>query len=85
MALLWITEASYLTDYKIEILFNTNERGIIDLEKHLEKKIFKPLENKDFFKNFKVNNWTIEWENGADFSPEFLYNNLMADNVSIAK
>jgi hypothetical protein len=83
MALLWITEASYVADYKIEILFNTNECGIIDLEKHLEKKIFKPLVNKDFFRNFKVNNWTIEWENGADFSPEFLYNNL--NNVSIRK
>lgn len=83
MALLWITEASYVADYKIEILFNTNECGIIDLEKHLEKKIFKPLVNKDFFRKFKVNNWTIEWENGADFSPEFLYNNL--NNVSIRK
>jgi hypothetical protein len=36
--------------------------------------IFIPLKNIDYFKKFKLNPFTIEWENGADFAPEFLYN-----------
>ena len=73
MSLLWITKAEYINDFKLNIQFNTNEKGVVDLENKLDKKIFEPLKNKSFFKTFKLNNWTIEWENGADFSPEFLY------------
>ena len=73
MNLLWITKAEYINDFKLKIQFNNDEKGVVDLENKLDKKIFEPLKDKSFFKNFKLNNWTIEWENGADFSPEFLY------------
>ena len=73
MSLLWIIKADYVNDFKINLHFNTNEKGIVDLENNLDKKIFEPLKNKSFFKKFHLNNWTIEWENGADFSPEFLH------------
>ena len=72
MSLIWITNASYLTDYKIEIEFSTNKKGVVNLEQHVDTKIFFPLKDKSFFKNFKLNCWTIEWENGADFSAKFL-------------
>jgi len=45
----------------------------VNLEGYLEKPVFSPLRDKDYFKKFKLNPFTIEWENGADFSPEFLY------------
>ncbi|MGC4128053.1 MAG: DUF2442 domain-containing protein [Bergeyella sp.] len=73
MSLIWITKADYISEYKIEFTFNTGEKFLVDLEKYLDKGIFEELRNKDYFKNFKLNSWTIEWENGADFSPEFLY------------
>ena len=76
MSLLWITKAEYVNDFKISIQFNTDEKGTVDLKNKLDKKIFEPLKNETFFKNFKLNDWTIEWENGADFSPEFLYNSI---------
>ena len=76
MSLLWITKAEYVNDFKINIQFNTDEKGTVDLKNKLDKKIFEPLKNETFFKNFKLNKWTIDWENGADFSPEFLYNRL---------
>jgi hypothetical protein len=80
MSLLWITNAVYVTDYKIKIDFNTNESGIVDFENMLNKKIFEPLKEKKIFKDFRLNSWTIEWENGADFSPEFLLNEIMKTN-----
>ena len=76
MSLLWITKAEYINDFKISIQFNTDEKGTVDFKNKLDKKIFEPLKNETFFKNFKLNKWTIDWENGADFSPEFLYNRL---------
>lgn len=76
MSLIWIIKANYIQEYKIEIEFNNKEKGIIDFKDHLNKRIFEPLKNIENFRNFKLNAWTIEWENGADFSPEFLLNIL---------
>lgn len=76
MGLIWITNANYLKDYKIELEFNTNKKGVFDFENHLHTKLFLPLKELETFKKFKLNSWTLEWENGADFSPEFLLENL---------
>jgi len=35
--------------HKIEIEFNTNKKGVVNLELHLDKKIFLPLKDKSFF------------------------------------
>jgi hypothetical protein len=76
MSLIWITKAKYLKEYQIEIEFNNNKKGVVDFKPHLNKKIFKPLIELDEFKKFKLNSWTLEWGNGADFSPEFLLENM---------
>ncbi len=74
MNLIWITKAEYLSDYKINLAFNDGTTGIADLKDSLNALVFKSLKDKEYFKSFKKNNWTIEWENGVDFAPEFLYN-----------
>lgn len=76
MGLIWITNANYLKDYKIELDFNNNKKGVFDFENRLHSKLFLPLKELETFKKFKLNSWTLEWENGADFSPEFLLENL---------
>ena len=73
MTLVWVTEASHLTDYKIKITFNDGLKGVIDLKNHIKHKIFKPLRDVNEFKKFKKNSWTIEWDCQVDFAPEFLY------------
>ena len=75
MSLIWIKKANYLKDYQIELEFNTNQKGVVDFKQHLDKKIFQPLNDIENFKKFKLNAWTLEWENEADFSPEFLFEN----------
>ena len=74
MKVIRIISADYLEDYKIKLKFNDGLEKRIDLEKELYGEIFEPLKNMDYFKNFSLNHFTIEWPNGADFSPEFLYN-----------
>ena len=47
----------------------------VDLKNELYGEVFEPLKDKEAFKKVKINTNTntIEWENGADFAPEFLY------------
>jgi hypothetical protein len=73
MELISITNAEYIGDYKLHLVFDDGTSKSVNLEQYLDKPIFKPLINKDYFKSFKLNSFTIEWSNGADFAPEFLY------------
>jgi len=73
MDLIWVTEAKYVSDYKIMLMFNDGIKGIVDLKNNIKGKIFKPLQDVEYFKKFKKNRWTIEWDNGADLAPEFLH------------
>jgi hypothetical protein len=71
----YVTEASYVTDYKIKVRFENNEVKVVDLGPHLDGPIFQPLKDIAYFKSFTVNQDidTVTWPNNADFSPEFLY------------
>jgi len=68
-----VLDAKYLVDYKIRLLFSTGESKIVDLSEELTGKVFEPLKDKSYFQSFKIKYNTIEWSNGADFAPEFLF------------
>ena len=68
-----INKAEYLGDYRIRLWFNNDEVRDVDLANSLHGEAFLPLCDKDYFKRFCIRFNTIEWENGADFAPEYLY------------
>ena len=68
-----INKAEYLGDYRIRLWFNNDEVRDVDLADSLNGEAFVPLNDKEFFKRFTIRFNTIEWENGADFAPEYLY------------
>jgi hypothetical protein len=68
-----ITQASYITDFKVSLTFNNGVEMTVDLENELTGSAFTPLKDKEKFKKFAIVFNTIEWENGADFAPEYLY------------
>ncbi|MBI3874175.1 MAG: DUF2442 domain-containing protein [Arcobacter sp.] len=70
---LHINSCEYLDNYRLKLGFNNGETKQVDLEKELYGEIFEPLKEKDFFKDFFISQNTIEWRNGADFAPEYLY------------
>ncbi len=70
--MIWVTNAEYIEDYKIMVVFNDGVKKIVDLQNELDEGIFKPLKDKEYFKRFNISANTVEWENGADFAPEFL-------------
>ena len=70
---IWITKAEHVKDHQLNLTFSDCTTGIVDLSSHLDLPVFKPLKDIQYFKNFKLNSWTVVWDNGADFAPEFLY------------
>ena len=68
-----VIEATYLDGYRVKLLFNNGETRIADLSQSLNGSVFAPLRDIDYFKKFSIKFNTIEWENGADFAPEYLW------------
>jgi hypothetical protein len=75
-----VIRARYLNEYRIDIEFSNGFKKVIDLKEELWGEMFEPLKDLKYFRKFKTNAFTIYWENGADFSPEFLYE-LAKDNT----
>ncbi len=73
-----IEDAKYIENYRLYIRFSDGSEGELDFEKELTGEIFEPLKDISIFKKFTVDHdvHTIVWPNGADFAPEFLYENL---------
>ena len=71
----YVTNAIYLDDYKLKIIFDNGEAKVVDLGPHLDGPVLEPLKDIKFFKSFQVNKDidTVVWPNNADFSPDFLY------------
>ena len=50
-----------------------DEQKIVDLSNSLNGTVYAPLKDIEYFKSFSIKFNTVEWENGADFAPEYLY------------
>jgi hypothetical protein len=70
---LHVISAEYVGDYKLRLTFSNHVQGIVDLEPELYGEIFEPLKDQALFQQVVVTSRTIEWPNGADFAPEFLF------------
>ena len=73
MELIKVVKARYVEGYKIEFQFNDGKIKTIDFSNEIYGEVFEPLKNLEYFKKFSLNPFTIEWENGADFAPEYLH------------
>ena len=71
--LLRVVDVEYLHDYTMELEFSNGERRIVDFLPLLIGKSREPLLKHDNFIQFALTDWTLEWYNGVDFAPEYLY------------
>lgn len=67
-----VIRAEYVDGYRVRLWFNNQVMKVVDLGSSLKGTVFEPLKDKEFFKRFTIKFNTIEWENGADFAPEYL-------------
>ena len=68
-----VIKAEYIDGYRLLLLFNNGERKIVDLRDSLKGPVFLPLKDISYFMRFSIKFNTVEWENGADLAPEYLY------------
>lgn len=75
LELLRVVDVEYLHDYTMELEFSNGEHRIVDFKPLLTGSLRNQLLDHDKFIQFGLTDWTLEWYNGVDFSPEFLYRN----------
>mgnify|MGYP001593517930 FL=1 len=72
-----VVSIKYVGDYTYHVVFDDGVKGDIDFSKYLDKgTVFSPLKDKPYFKSAHIEGGTICWPNGADVSPEALYEQL---------
>lgn len=59
----------------MNLRFSNGKTRCVDFLPLLKGQMFEPLKDKDKFIQFGLNHWTLEWYNGADFAPDYLYRN----------
>ncbi len=71
--MLRVKDVDYLGDYRLALSFSDGAHKVVDLEPHLTGEVFGPLRDKALFTQYGLMYNTIEWANGADLAPEYLY------------
>jgi len=71
--MLKVTDVDYVKDYELLLSFNDGTRKLVDLKPYLEGEVFGELMDIEKFVQYGLTGYTIEWSNGADLAPEFLY------------
>jgi hypothetical protein len=65
-------------DYKLILRFDNGEERIFDAKPLLDFGRFSELSDMETFKKVHVSFDTIEWENGLDLDPEYLFDKSIA-------
>jgi len=70
-----VTDVRYLRPYVLRVTFSDGVTKDVDLERELWGEVFEPLKDESLFRQARVGleSHTVEWPNGADLAPEFLY------------
>ena len=75
-----LIHARHVGGYRVELAYDDEARGIVDLEAELWGEMFEPLKEPAVFGAFRLDAelGTLVWPNGADLAPEFLYARVTA-------
>jgi hypothetical protein len=71
--MLRVKDVDYQGDYRLALTFSDGVHKVVDLEPHLTGEVFGALHDKEQFIQYALTPVTIEWANGADLAPEYLY------------
>lgn len=66
-------------NYQIYVEFDNNECGILNMEPYLDFGIFSKIKDQSLFSKVRVSFDTIEWGNGIDLDPQFVYDKCIKE------
>lgn len=70
--ILKVTNASYEHDYILRLTFNNGEVKLCDFLPLAQKGICTKLQDMEYFRKFRLDPFTVDWNNEIGFAPEFL-------------
>ena len=70
---LHIIKAENLTGYILKLTFSNGDVRLFDFSELYNKGIFVKLQDPEYFRNYTLDGWTVDWNNEIGFAPEFLY------------
>ena len=71
--MLRVVDVDYIKDYELLVTFSDGNKKKVDLRPYLTGEVFGELLDKEKFVQYGLTRITIEWANGADLAPEFLF------------
>ena len=77
--MVWVVKSELKDDYKVFIEFNDGLCGTIDFYNKLlndHRQIVRELLDLDIFRTVRTRLDTVCWDNGVDFAPEYLYEQI---------
>ena len=72
---LHIVEADHVSGYLLRLSFSNGDVRYFDFSTIYNKGIFQKLQDYNYFRNYRLDGWTVDWNNEIGFAPEFLYDN----------
>lgn len=68
-----VIDVDYIKDYVLEMTFSDGARKRMDFKPMLQGEVFGELIDREKFVQYALTRNTIEWANGVDIAPEYLY------------
>ena len=68
-----VTTAEYISGYLLKLTFSNGDVRLFDFSQLYNKGIFVKLQNPEYFRNYTLDGWTVDWNNEIGFAPEYLH------------
>lgn len=73
-----VVNAKHIEGFRVHLAFNDGVEAIVDFERWLNGPVFEPIKTPHRFSELYVDGGGVAWPNGADISPEALYEAAVA-------
>jgi hypothetical protein len=84
--MLHISDAEYLGEYRLRVVFNDGREGVADLRPMVfdePRPVFAPLKDLSGFRQFFIEHGGLCWPGGLDVAPEYIYFLAFRDDESL--
>nr|VFK79519.1 MAG: Protein of unknown function (DUF2442) [Candidatus Kentron sp. SD] len=78
-----VKKVSARDDYEIFIEFDNDECGTLDMKPYLDFGVFNQIRDPDRFRQVRAAFDTVEWGNGIDLDPRFVYEKSTKKSMEI--